>query len=165
MRVQSIPLAILVALHSIRQCDAFVVNVHTSSKLQERTFIQLDDVSNDNVDALPKEALGRRSIISGIMTAAAALVTSPNAVRALDMDAFIQSELSKDAPKADLTEDEALCKFGGPGPAVGAACQRAGMKKKNNMDPYGNVDRGDFVTCKREWKVIDGKYEKFDICK
>eukprot|EP00957_Ditylum_brightwellii_P062839 4767892-Ditylum_brightwellii.AAC.1 len=73
MRVQSIPLAILVALHSIRQCDAFVVNVHTSSKLQERTFIQLDDVSNDNVDALPKEALGRRSIISGIMTATAAL--------------------------------------------------------------------------------------------
>ena len=110
--------------------------------------------------------IGRRSFLA---TGISAILASPVVTNALDMDAFASSQLSADAPKKDLSDDEALCKFGAPGKQRGEACQRAGIKTassdKNKVDAFGNVDRGDFVRCNREWRVVDGKYQKFDICK
>ena len=118
-------------------------------------------------------APGRRAVLLGgpaVLMGAAASLSLPPAAAALDMDAFASSQLAKEEPKyKDLSEDEALCKYGSAGPDKGSACQRAGMstagKGAKGVDAFGNIDRGDFVRCKREWKVIDGKYEKFDICK
>lgn len=109
--------------------------------------------------------VGRRSFLT---TGVSTILATPTIASALDMDAFASSQLSADAPKKDLSDDEALCKFGAPGKLRGEACQRAGIKTassdKNKVDAFGNIDRGDFVRCNREWRVVDGKYQKFDVC-
>ena len=116
-------------------------------------------------DAFGGDGGGRRTFLeTGV-----SILASPAVANALDMDAFASSQLAADAPRKDLSDDEALCKFGAPGKQRGEACQRAGIKtgsdNKNKVDAFGNVDRGDFVRCVREWRVVDGKYQKFDICK
>jgi len=98
------------------------------------------------------------------------MALTPTKNLALDMDAFINSELIRDKnncdPKIDkkcvekLSKDEAMCKYGQSGPARGEACVRARESKstvsiKSGLDPYGKVDRGDFVRCKAEY-VLDG---------
>jgi len=97
-------------------------------------------------------------------------MSTGSAGNALDIDAFASSQLATDSGKSkDMSDDEALCKYGAPGPDRGQACVRAGIPtgkaSKSQVDAFGNIDRGDFVRCEREWKVIDGKYQKFDICK
>lgn len=62
-------------------------------------------------------------------------------VNALDIEAFMNSEIEKDSkscnPKVDpkcqpkLSQDEALCKYGQSGPARGEACQRVKEKGGN----------------------------------
>lgn len=84
----------------------------------------------------------------------------------LDMDAFMNAELNSDKPK-EMTDDERTCKFAAPGPAKGAACERAGMStagKGKGVDAFGNIDRGDFVRCKTSYPMIDGKYVKTVTC-
>ena len=113
---------------------------------------------------------GRRSFLAQAIVAPVSIMVSPTLTNALDMDAFASSQLSADTPKKkELSDDEALCKFRAPGKQKGEACQRAGIKTgksdKNKVDAFGNIDRGDFVRCNREWRVVDGKYQKFDICK
>ena len=112
---------------------------------------------------------GRRSFLAKAVVAPVSIMISPTLTNALDMDAFASSQLTADTPKKELSDDEALCKFGAPGKQRGEACQRAGIKTgksdKNKVDVFGNIDRGDFVRCNREWRVVDGKYQKFDICK
>lgn len=80
---------------------------------------------------------------------------------ALDMDAFIQNELSNERcddrvskkcqPK--LTDDEALCRFGQPSLATGEACVRAKMspKRSTGVDAFGKVDRGEYLRCKAKY--------------
>lgn len=100
----------------------------------------------------------RRAWISSGLIALAA------PVNALDMEAFENSLL--DTPRS-ISNDEALCKFGAPSPARGQACERVGLSttgSKVKVDAYGNIDRGNFARCQREWKMVNGKYEKFDIC-
>lgn len=85
---------------------------------------------------------------------------------ALDMDAFVNKELQSNT-KTEMSKDEGLCKYGAPGPARGAACERVGLKTgvvKNGVDAYGNIDRGDYVKCKTEYPMIDGKYVKTVTC-
>ena len=117
----------------------------------------------------PGDDGGRRSFLAKAIVAPVSIMVSPTLTNALDMDAFASSQLSADTPKKELSDDEALCKFGAPGKQRGEACQRAGIKTdksdKNKVDAFGNIDRGDFVRCNREWRVVDGKYQKFDICK
>jgi hypothetical protein len=83
---------------------------------------------------------------------------------ALDIDAFMNNELSKPcdpsrdkkcAPK--LSEDEALCRFGQPSPATGQACVRAGLssKRPGGVDAFGKIDRGGFVKCKAVYERED----------
>ena len=110
--------------------------------------------------------------------AAYAVGSDPGLANALDMEAFANAELSssecnekidkKCVPKTKLTDDEALCKYGMPSQGKGEACVRAGKstapKTPGGVDAFGKVDRGNFVRCKRFWEIIDGKYQKFDIC-
>jgi hypothetical protein len=88
---------------------------------------------------------------------------------ALDMEAFINQELTKDSVKPMLSEDEALCRFGQPSRTTGEACLRAGLSTKRRsggtLDAFGTVDRGDFVRCNFEYE-LDGKggYDKITVC-
>jgi hypothetical protein len=101
---------------------------------------------------------------------------APSISNALDMDAFIQSELKSETcnPKVDkkcapkLSEDEALCKYGQPSAGTGAACLRAGMPttRASGVDVFGKGNRGDYVRCKVTF--VDGpsgKLEKQWNCK
>ncbi|CAB9516239.1 expressed unknown protein [Seminavis robusta] len=81
--------------------------------------------------------------------------TPPTPTLALDMDAFMSQELSSnrgnDASLKEMSDDEALCKFGQPSKERGEACIRMGLPttlKKGGVDAFGNVDRGTFVRCK-----------------
>lgn len=82
--------------------------------------------------------VGRRHALTMVWTAtlvaAGAATSSTPAAVALDMDAFVNSELASDTancnPKQDpkcipkLTQDEALCKYGQSGEARAEACKR-----------------------------------------
>jgi len=99
--------------------------------------------------------------------AASIAFQTPLPSNALDMDAFIKSELESDKKK-DFTDDEALCKFGAPGRDKGEACVRAGLStagaKSGGVDAYGKIDRGTFERCKKKWDIVNGKYEFEVIC-
>lgn len=114
-------------------------------------------------------ASSRRSFLSIPVAVASMSFLSPTtSSNALDIDAFISKELSSEKPKGQLTEDEALCKFGAPGADKGEACERAGMStagRNNGVDAYGKVDRGTYVVCKYRWEIIDGEYTKITTCK
>jgi hypothetical protein len=64
------------------------------------------------------------------------------------MEAFANSELTRDTPKRGLSEDEALCRFGGASSLRAEACSRVKLKPKSGLDPSGKIDRGDFERCK-----------------
>jgi len=114
----------------------------------------------------------RRSILALPFLSVAIL---PSDSSALDMDAFMNQELSKEEcdPRTSkkcvqkLTDDEALCKFGQPSKERGDACVRAGQSTKltkNGVDAYGKVDRGDFTRCKQFYDLENGKYVKKTEC-
>lgn len=77
---------------------------------------------------------GRRQVLQSVFTTGAAFVGSTTISHALDMDAFMNSELESDTkgcnPKTDpkckpkLSNDEALCKYGNSGNARAEACKR-----------------------------------------
>jgi len=60
--------------------------------------------------------------------------TTTTAAQALDMDAFVNSQLDADTKNCDprrdpkckpeMSKDEAMCKYGQSGPARGEACKR-----------------------------------------
>lgn len=86
---------------------------------------------------------------------------------ALDMDAFMNQELSADKSKSELSDDAKTCKYAAPGQEKGDACVRAGMSvsgKNGGVDAYGRIDRGDYVRCKTSYPMIDGKYVKTVTC-
>ncbi len=110
-----------------------------------------------------------RTSIAIIMTTRSSSSSSTTAL-ALDMDAFESSILSKDtstdlSPK--LNDDEALCKYGAPGKAMGEACSRAKIQRKlpGKVDATGKVDRGDYIKCRYEYPIIGGEYVKTRVCK
>lgn len=82
------------------------------------------------------EVTGRRRALQNMIggSSLAFVAAAPSAVRALDMDAFVNSQLDADTkncdPKRDpkckpeLSKDEALCKYGQSGEARGEACRR-----------------------------------------
>jgi hypothetical protein len=98
--------------------------------VQESLKVVIDD----------EPVLGRRKAWQSIMATGAVLVattataTFPAMSTALDYEAFTKSELDKDTkncnPKVDpkcapeMTQDEALCKYGQSGNARGEACRR-----------------------------------------
>ena len=131
---------------------------HSSSLFSMPSDMETTDITN------------RRDVLKSVATGLLfpSLVMGSEASNALDMDAFINSELEKDNKQRDLTDDEALCKYGNSGKDRGEACSRAGLstssKKKGAVDSYGNIDRGDFVRCKTSYPMINGKYVKTITC-
>lgn len=96
------------------------------------------------------------------------MVLNIDPARALDVDAFMNKELDADNKKTQLSDDEALCKFGSPNQKTGDACVRAGLsttRAKGGVDAFGNVDRGDYVRCQTSYPFVDGKYVKTVTCK
>jgi len=83
------------------------------------------------------QATDRRQALQSLLSVGTSLAfvgSSTPAANALDMDAFVNSQLEADTkncdPKRDpkckpeLTKDEALCKYGQSGEARGEACKR-----------------------------------------
>jgi hypothetical protein len=106
----------------------------------------------------------RRAFFATVPVIAAALAV-PVAARALDMDAFMNKELTKvETPK--MTDDEGLCRYGAATKTTGEACVRAGLstKRAGGLDAFGNINRGDFVRCKTYYEDKGDKYEKKVVC-
>ena len=114
---------------------------------------------------------GFRAAASFLVAVSATSSSSPNAavVLALDFDAFESSEITKDETKSApiLSDDEALCRYGAPGKAMGEACERAGKKPNlpSFVDATGKVDRGDYLKCRYEYPIVGGEYVKTRVCK
>jgi len=108
-----------------------------------------------------KTSCSRRSVFSAfpafVVTVA---ISSSSRVDALDIDSFIKKELDNETVKPQMSDDEALCKFGSPSPKTGSACVRAGLPttRRTGVDSFGKVNRGDFVRCKPKY-VDDPKNE------
>ena len=123
------------------------------------------------------EAMGRRDVLRGasrtfpVAVAALFTATAPlrRPARALDFEAFESGQISKDSSAAspELSDDEALCKYGAPGKAMGRACERARMKPRlpTDVDATGKVDRGDYLKCRYEYPIVNGEYVKTRVCK
>jgi hypothetical protein len=125
----------------------------------------------------PIVKISRRSVLVLPFIAAAAATSSPAAAVALDMDAFASKALESGGKcdekmdkkcRPNLSDDEALCRFGQPSKEIGEACVRAGMptaaKKEGGVDAFGKMDRGDFVRCKTRWVDNGVKYIKKREC-
>jgi hypothetical protein len=89
----------------------------------------------ESLKPLDQEPLcGRRKALQSILAGASVAAAFPSVSGALDIDAFTNAELEKDQkncnPKLDpkcapeMTQDEALCKYGQSGNARGEACKR-----------------------------------------
>ena len=136
----------------IGTCSGFATNkinnICTSSTLYN---------SSDETNSCNNSNIERREVLNNIfrdLTAAITISTSTK-VNALDFDAFEAAETTKDTqsltPK--LNDDEALCKYGAPGKAMGEACERAKIQRKlpGDVSVTGKVDRGDYLVCKYEY--------------
>jgi hypothetical protein len=172
---------IIASLLSSRSCAGFATNNSNNNRLPSSTTTSLHNTPGADHDDGSGSAIQRRNALANIFRsstvsiAAAALsaltttVTTPQTARALDFDAFESSLITKDSavfiPK--LNDDEALCKYGAPGKAMGEACERAGVKRKlpGGVDATGKADRGDYLKCKFEFPVVNGEYVKTRVCK
>ena len=69
---------------------------------------------------MPSVDSQRRNLFAALPAA----FLAPTVANALDMDAFINSEIEKDSKKTDMSPDEAMCKYGQSGEKKTAACKR-----------------------------------------
>ncbi|CAJ1942846.1 unnamed protein product [Cylindrotheca closterium] len=76
--------------------------------------------SNSNMKKAPAVDTQRRNLFAALP----AVFLAPAISNALDMDAFVNSEIAKDSTKRDMTPDEAMCKYGQSGEKKSAACKR-----------------------------------------
>jgi len=123
----------------------------------------------------PQSFSTRRAFVSGLIAVTgSSLVSTASDEKdqqkafALDVDAFVNSQLDDDTKKSKMSDDEARCRYGAPDEETGAACVRAGVssKRAKTLDAFGNTNRGDFVRCKTIWENPDGKgYVKRTECK
>jgi len=170
-------LILIVLISYVLDCsDAFLPSSVSSSSLNRSdSNIVSFAIRNEKEDVLINtitnhESNQRRKTFLIVGTGiATSWVGEMQQSEALDFDSFINSELSADQVKKDVTEDEKICKYAAPGKDKGEACARAGIKvegkKRGGVDAYGNIDRGDFVRCKTSYPMIDGKYVKTVTCK
>ncbi|KAG7350484.1 hypothetical protein IV203_009844 [Nitzschia inconspicua] len=141
-------------------------SVCVSSEWRRTTIPSLND---DNRAPSVSRRASLISLVSAFVITSNTAAKNSNAL-ALDIDSFIQTELNEDTCnekkskkcKPNLTEDEALCRFGQPSQKTGEACLRAGMstQRPTGVDAFGKVDRGNFVRCKPNY-VEDPKNPGF----
>jgi hypothetical protein len=114
-----------------------------------RTQLNSEVQENVRASAYDEPLLGRRNVLQAILTGAAASLVIPEGVKALDMDAFMNSELDKDQkqcnPKFDpkcapkMTAEEALCKYGQSGNARAEACKK--FKEQGGQLPTATKEK------------------------
>jgi ubiquinone biosynthesis protein COQ9 len=124
----------LLALSSFSLSEGFH-SAHFQARLSPRCASVAPDSSSQDDTAMTTR---RRAIQSVTMGSLAFLMTGADS-NALDLDAFMNSELEADQkncnPKTDskcipvLSADEALCKYGQSGNARGEACMRVKAAK------------------------------------
>ena len=141
-----------------------------SSALRSTNLPEETEEDNNIISMMSRRSLFQNSIAAVATTyLVVADVLRPRSASALDFDAFASSQLSSDdaASNPTLSDDEALCKYGAPGPEMGAACKRAKMKPRlpSDVSADGKADRGDYTKCKFEWSIVNGEYVKKTICK
>jgi len=136
----------------LNTCSGFATNKINNIICSSSTLYNSPEETNSSIER--REVLN--NIFRGITAAAAITISSSTTkVNALDFDAFEAAETTKDTqnliPK--LNDDEALCKYGAPGKAMGEACERAKIQRKlpGGVDITGKVDRGDYLVCKYEY--------------
>lgn len=143
-------------------------NILTSALRAKNLPEEGGEKDNNNI-SMSRRSLFQNSIAAVATTYLVAADLRPHSAAALDFDAFASSQLSSDdaASNPTLSDDEALCKYGAPGPEMGAACKRAKMKPRlpSDVSADGKADRGDYEKCKFEWSVENDKYVKKTICK
>jgi hypothetical protein len=95
---------------------------------------------------------------------ASTMIPSSPGWAALDIDAFMNTELqeSNTKGKPTLTHDQSLCQYGAPSRETAEACVRANMstKRTNSLDAFGTVDRGDYVRCRTYYDDKGDRYER-----
>mmetsp|Transcript_16026 Transcript_16026/g.28965 ORF Transcript_16026/g.28965 Transcript_16026/m.28965 type:complete len:178 (-) Transcript_16026:527-1060(-) len=158
----------VVSLLSLQSCVGFSnTNIGNNNRIQS-------SLSNAPEGNDTGKIMERRSLLKNIAAAAAFSITATTVsttqpARALDFDAFESGEITKDDTKSkpSLNDDEALCKYGAPGRAMGEACDRAKITRKlpGGVSATGKVDRGEYLVCKYEYPIIDNKYVKTRVCK
>lgn len=122
-----------------------LVSVHTTMRMPAvALFLLLTLLFATTISSLKNHPPSTRRVFA---TSCASTLLLPVAVaNGLDVDAFASQQLST---MSTMTSDEALCKFGQPGPARGDACVRAGLsttatkknKKGGGVDAYGTVGK------------------------
>ena len=137
----------------LNTCSGFATNkinnICTSSTLYNSPEVE-------ETNSCINSSIERREVINNIFSGITAAITisTSTKVNALDFDAFEAAETTKDTqnliPKLN---DEALCKYGAPGKAMGEACERAKIQRKlpGDVSVTGKVDRGDYLVCKYEY--------------
>lgn len=166
MTTARITLSLLILGATLGSSQAFT----TISNVQNRKNVLV-------LGALPDDGASgsRRTLLKHTAAKAAAIflatnaIIDPQAASALDFDAFESSQISKDSQSTntELSDDEALCKYGAPGKAMGEACKRANMKPRlpSDVRADGKADRGDYVKCVDQWSIVSDKYVKTRVCK
>lgn len=157
---------------SRRRCHGGFTNINNSND---------DDGINERYNIRSPKKTTRREVFNIalqrtlVTTTATTIITSslvpPKTARALDYDAFESSIITKDSSKLQpkLNDDEALCKYGAPGKAMGEACSRANIQRTlpGGVDVTGKVDRGEYLKCRYEYPIDKdtGEYVKTRVCR
>jgi hypothetical protein len=130
MRHFSLMSSLVVALFGISSPDTQVIAFAATAANMGRRSTEIHAAAR-----MPEEGASssRRAALATVFGASLAFIAQQPA-NALDMDAFMNSELESDTkncdPKKDrkcapeMTKDEALCKYGQSGDARGEACKR-----------------------------------------
>jgi hypothetical protein len=167
----------------------------SNNSSRRRCRFNMNDNSNDNISfngryysssSALQSTSNRREVFNIALqrtfvmaTTTATIITTSNllfplpkaANAALDYDAFESSIINQDTTKYQpkLNNDEALCKYGAPGKAMGEACARANIQRTlpGGVDVTGKVNRGEYLKCRYEYPIdaSTGEYVKTRVCR
>ena len=179
MNMNVLLLVLIAIATSITCCFGYINSDRGSSRSSHGVYININNSNkryyyvSRSLKSTPRRevfnvALQRTFIASTIIISS---LVSPKTARALDYDAFESSIITKDSSKFQpkLNDDEALCKYGAPGKAMGEACSRANIQRTlpGGVDVTGKVDRGEYLKCRYEYPIDKdtGEYVKTRVCR
>ena len=178
-------LLVLIAMSgSITCCFGYINSDRGSSRRCHGVYTNINNSNDDGINesyyvSSALKSTPRREVfniaLQRTFIATTTIITSslvpPKTARVLDYDAFESSIISKDSSKLQpkLNDDEALCKYGAPGKAMGEACSRANIQRTlpGGVDVNGKVDRGEYLKCRYEYPIDKetGEYVKTRVCR
>jgi len=184
MNMNVLLLVLIAIATSITCCFGYINSDRGSSRSSHGVYININNSNDDNRNdkryyvSSALKSTPRREVFNVALqrtfTASTIIISSlvpPKTARALDYDAFESSIITKDSSKFQpkLNDDEALCKYGAPGKAMGEACSRANIQRTlpGGVDVTGMVDRGEYLKCRYEYPIDKdtGEYVKTRVCR